>query len=393
VPKKKLLIAGGGYADIPLIKAGRKLGYYVISSGNRPDELGHKYSDQYQKCDFSDQKALLALARSLKIDAICPCTNDFSALSSAYVAEKLGLKGHDSLQVTKILHHKDKYRTFCKENKIRAPKAKDYMEPQKAIKDLDSFDLPVIVKPVDLTGGKGITRIDSKDKASQAINNAFNISKNKRIVIEEFIHGSNHGLSTLIVNKKVKFYFADNEHYFINKYMVSGASTPTSVSKKNIKSLIEELEKMASILKLKDGILHVQFILNNNTPYIIEICRRPPGDLYVDFVTHATGINYAAFIVKSFTGASIADIEHTEPNGYHTRHCVMANTPGKVKNIVFDKLIQSKIIDKFMWCKKGDVIKNHLVQKCGIVFLSYDSKKDMLKTTCKLNNFIKVITE
>ena len=73
VSNKKLLIAGGGYADIPLINAAKDLGYYVITSGNRPDELGHKESDEYRYADFSEPETMLELAKALKIDAICPC--------------------------------------------------------------------------------------------------------------------------------------------------------------------------------------------------------------------------------------------------------------------------------------------------------------------------------
>ena len=102
-----MLIAGGGYADIPLILSAKKLGYYVITTGNRPEELGHFYSDEYHHTDYSDLKAMLTLSKQLKINAICACCNDFSALSSAYVAENLGLPGHDSYETTKIIHHKD----------------------------------------------------------------------------------------------------------------------------------------------------------------------------------------------------------------------------------------------------------------------------------------------
>ena len=85
--KKKILIAGGGYADIPLIKSAQKLGFYVITSGNNPDDLGHKESDETCLADFSYPEAMLSIAKGLGVDAICSCANDFSAISSAYVAE------------------------------------------------------------------------------------------------------------------------------------------------------------------------------------------------------------------------------------------------------------------------------------------------------------------
>ena len=62
--KNKLLVVGGGYAEIPLVLSAKKLGYHVITSGNRPAELGHRYSDEYQCADFSDPEAILYLAKS-----------------------------------------------------------------------------------------------------------------------------------------------------------------------------------------------------------------------------------------------------------------------------------------------------------------------------------------
>ncbi|MDM8518366.1 hypothetical protein QUF76_19395, partial [Desulfobacterales bacterium HSG16] len=81
--KKKMLIAGGGYADIPLIQAGQKLGFHVITSGNRIDDMGHQYADEHYLEDFSDKEAIYAIAKKLEADALCACCNDFSALSCA----------------------------------------------------------------------------------------------------------------------------------------------------------------------------------------------------------------------------------------------------------------------------------------------------------------------
>ena len=104
--KKKILIAGSGHGDIPLIVAAQNLGFYVITTGNQPDGpngLGIEYSDEYYCEDYSNKERMLELAKKLEIDAICPCTNDFSAISTAYVAEKLDLPGHDSYETTLIL--------------------------------------------------------------------------------------------------------------------------------------------------------------------------------------------------------------------------------------------------------------------------------------------------
>lgn len=393
----KILIVGGGYADIPLILAAKKLRYYVITTGNRPDDLGHKYSDEYHNADFSDCEAIYNLAKSLMITAICPGCNDFAALSSAYTAEKLGLHGHDSFELSKIIHHKDKYRQFAKENNILSPKAVGFNDKEKALKIIKEHSLqlklPLIVKPIDLSGGKGISVINNFTEAENAIEKAFAVSKAKRIVIEEYIEGSRHGFSSMLVNGKVKFNFIDNEHYYLNKYMVSAASTSTIASEEVEKKLCVASEKIASLLNLKDGIFHVQFILKDNEPYIIEICRRPPGDLYIKFVEYATNFDYPMWIVKSFAGMDISEIKECKANGFYTRHCIMTSSPCEVKNIIYDENIKKNIINEFTWWKEGDLIVDYMTNKLGIVFLKFDSMSEMIYKTGKLNELIKIIVK
>jgi biotin carboxylase len=391
---KKLLIAGGSYADLPLIKAAKKMGYYVVTSGNRPDELGHKESDEYCAADFSIPEVMLELAKKLNIDAICPCSNDFSAISSAYVAENLGLPGHDSYETSKLLHHKDSYRAFALSNNIPTPKAEGFTDIDSALSAIKNFQLPVMVKPVDLTGGKGISKINNLSEAKQALQNAFAISKSKRIVVEEFITGSRHGFSTFIRKGKVVFHFSDNEHYYLNPYMVSAASTPTMVLPKVIDILLYQVEKIASLLLLKTGIFHVQYILHgSNEPIIIEICRRSPGDLYTQFIEIATGVFYSDWIVKTFAGFDCNGLSHVEPKGFFTRYCVMASKNGIVKTVNISDSIKNNIYDEFFLWKKGDIIDNYLVQKLGIVMLRYDSMDEMMEKTNKLTALIRVEVE
>ena len=376
--RKKLLIAGGGYADIPLILSARQLGYYVITSGNRSDELGHIHSDEYRPADFSDKEAMLKLATEISIDAICPCCNDFSAISSAYVAEELGLPGHDSYETSLLLHHKDQYREFAMANGIPTPVAKGYSDLGTALSSLDNFQLPVIIKPVDLTGGKGITKVHNPDEFHPALENAFTISKSGRIIIEEFLDGTRHGFSAFIREGRVVFHFADNEYYYMNPYLVSGASTPTTAPTSAVEELIYQSEKIAGLMGLVDGIFHVQFILCDRQPVIIEICRRPPGDLYIKLVEHATGVDYPGWIVRAFCGDECHGLTHQEVDGYFLRHCIMASRSGILKNVTFEPEVEDKIVDRMMFWKPGDRVEDYLVTKFGIVFLEFGSPDELL---------------
>jgi biotin carboxylase len=386
--KPKFLIAGGGYADIPLIHAAQELGYHVITSGNRAADLGHRESDQYCPGDFSDPKAMFNIAQEQGIDAICACCNDFSALSAAYVAEQMGLPGHDSYETALTIHHKDRYRKFAESNDIPTPRAFGYSDIGSALRDLGKLRLPIIIKPVDLTGGKGISRIEEWGHYQQALEMAFEISKTKRIVVEEFITGTRHGFSAFIRQGKVAFHFSDNEHYHLSPYLVSAASTPTLAPQSVIADLIRQCERVCKLLSLKDGIFHVQFILHDNQPYIIEICRRAPGDLYIKLVQHATGVNYPQWIVRSAAGLDLPDLKHEEVKGNFVRHCIMGCSTGHLRGIVIDQEIEKKIFDRMVWWKPGEIIENPMTHKFGIVFLKYDNKSEMLANQERMRDLI-----
>ena len=404
--KKKMLLLGGGHAEIPLIQAAQSLGWYVITTGNAREGLGHPYADKNVFADFSDKDAMLELARSEGVQAVCSGCNDFALLSTVYVCEKLGLPGHDSYATSLEIHHKDKYRALATRLGIPTPRALVVRSAADFEAAIAQLSFPIIVKPVDLTGGKGIHRAANADEARTAYKDACSRTRQDHIVVEEFVQGSNHGFSAMLVKGKVAFAFADNEQYYINKYMVSGANSPSTSSGKTLAMLREYSERIAQELHLVDGILHIQYIERaDGTPVIIEICRRPPGDLYIKFVKYATGIDYPRFIVMAETGEDISSIADVPTQGFWLRHCIMADCQagertasgdiceGIVRDVTFAFEIQGNIVEKFLWYKPGEVITDKLTYKAGIVFFKFDSLAEMQDKTARMPSLAQIVTE
>ena len=399
--RKKLLILGGSHAEIPLIQAAQALGWYVITTGNNRDGLGHPYADKTMFADFSDKDAMLELARAEGVQAVCSGCNDFALLSTVYVCEKLGLPGHDSYATSIEIHHKDKYRALATRLGIPTPRAITVRN----VADLDAaianLTFPIIVKPVDLTGGKGIHRAANPEEAREAYKDACSRTRQDHVVVEEFVQGTNHGFSAMLVKGKVAFAFADNEQYFVNKYLVSGANTPSTSSDKTLAMLREYSERIAQELHLVDGILHIQYIERaDGTPIIIEICRRPPGDLYIKFVKYATGVDYPKFIVQAETGEDISSIADVPTQGFWLRHCIMSDCQagdngctGTVYDVVFAPEIQGNIVEKFLWYKPGEVITDKLTYKAGIVFFKFDTLAEMQDKTARMTELAKILIE
>ena len=401
---KKLLLLGGSHAEIPLIQAAQSLGWYVITTGNNRDGLGHPYADKTVFADFSNKDAMLELARSEDVQAVCSGCNDFALLSTAYVCEKLGLPGHDSYATSLEIHHKDKYRALAARFGIPTPRAVVVRNAVTGPNNADfeaaiaQLTFPIIVKPVDLTGGKGIHRAANPEEARGAYKDACSRTREDHVVVEEFVQGSNHGFSAMLVKGKVAFAFADNEQYFMNKYLVSGANTPSTSDRVTLAMLRDYSERVARELNLVDGILHIQYIEKaDGTPVIIEICRRPPGDLYIKFVKYATGVDYPKTIVMAETGEDISGIADVPTQGYWLRHCIMAGPDiangSTVRDVTFAPEIQGNIVEKFLWYKPGETIADTLLYKAGIVFFRFGSLAEMQDKTARMTNLVKVAAE
>lgn len=385
---QKILIAGGGYADIPMILSAKKLGLTVYTTGNRPEELGHKYSDGYIPADFSDRQAILNICRELKVDGVCPCCNDFSALSAAYAAAELGLPGHDSPDVLESLMHKDKFRSFCREHGLPTPG----WHSQSAEAPLpDNFNLryPLIVKPVDLTGGKGIAHVDEPAKLEQAMCDAVLLSRSKQVVIEEFVEPDDfhHNFVAFLNNGKIVFYNSDNEHYYKNRFLVWGMSIPGSSSKEIDMQMVSHCEKIASLLHLKNGIIISQHCVRNGELLITEFGRRMPGNLHGRLIELATGFDVSMYTVMAAMGMDCSGARQKEPQGYWAENCIMANRNGRVKSVELDGKIKDNVVESIIWGNNNYQINDFMLDKLGILLMRFNSYEEMISMSESMFQF------
>ena len=184
---KKLMILGGSRYAIPVIEEAHKLGLYVITCDYLPDNIAHKYSDEYVNVSIIDEEATLKAAQRLKIDGIVSFACDPGVVTAAYVSEKMNLPFQGSYESTKILQDKGLFRQFLADNGFNCPHSKRYTDKKKPFDDIDFFEWPVIVKPVDSAGSKGVTKVDKVEDLADAIEIAVEGSHNGAFIIEDFL--------------------------------------------------------------------------------------------------------------------------------------------------------------------------------------------------------------
>ena len=156
---KKILLLGGSAQQIVAIEVAKKMGLYTVLCDFLLDNPGQYIADKFYPVSTTDKEAVLKIAQYEKIGGVLAYASDPAAPTAAYVAEKMGLSGnpYDSVE---ILCNKDKYREFLANNNFCTPKAKGFFSIDETMNKLEAgyFKFPVIIKPVDSSGSKGVSR-------------------------------------------------------------------------------------------------------------------------------------------------------------------------------------------------------------------------------------------
>lgn len=370
---KKVLIPNGNYTDIRLIKALKKMGLYVITSGNAPELDGHKYADEYVPHDYSDYEGMLDLAKELQIDYVSACSNDFGVTTAAYIADNLGLKGHDSFKNARIIAEKDLFKKFAMENGIKVIPSNWFNSKEDAEAFVKEAEYPLIIKPTDLGGGKGVTRVNNYDEAKKAIGIAFSASKRKHIVIEPFVEGEQGSITTFLVNEKVVTWISFNEFdSYYNPFLVGYTTSPANGMPLVADTLIEEIEKIASLLHLVDGIFHVQYKMHNGKPLIMECMRRCLGNHSLKTASMLAGFEWEEWIAKSYCGFDCSEIPKCYGGEKIMSHFyIQAPRNGVVKDVRIADELSPYIKDSVMQWRPGMTIDAYEKEMLGFLFLEF----------------------
>ncbi len=261
---------------------------------------------------------------------------------------------------------------------LPTPKFTTFKNWKKTCDIKNKIGFPLIVKPTDLNSGIGCTICHNQKDIDMAFINAQKFTKNPEIIFEEYIQGTNHAANVFFQNQKIVHSFFDNEQYYKNPYLVAGASSPSNLLHYTMNQVCYSLEKITKHLNLVDGMFHVQFVVDSHgTAYLIDPCRRIPGGLYILFSQYASGFNVAENVVRFETGEHKINFSDKMDRKIVAREYIMTERSGIIKKIAIDESISKKIFDHFIWAKEGDIIKNPLTYKAGILFMEFENFYEM----------------
>ncbi len=376
---KKILILGGSHRDIPLIKASQELGYFVITLGDRDYYLGHRYADNYYKVNFNDLTAIKKIIKNQKIDYILPGCGEESYLNVVQIAQELGIGNFDTLETAKLVHNKWKFKEFCLENSISTPNGFYYTNNSR----LDNLEFPIVVKPTNLSGGRGVEVVYNLKDLKISLLKAKEFSD--EIFLEEFIDGELIAYSIFLKNQKIIYGFTGKDDTYKNKYLITSAY-PIQLEEEVLNKLQSDIEKLAELLSLVDGMFHLQIIIKEKTPYIIDVTRRIPGDFYPNLIEYCDKIEYSKAVVKAYIGKELKDeLIITKKQEFVIRHCIMSDKNGVFKEIHIDDTLRKNIIFRFDLIKKNTKVESFLTVQIAIIFIKLSHEdRDILNNINKL---------
>lgn len=399
--QKKVLLLGGSHFQVPSVKKAKELGYYTITCDYLPDNPGHKYADEYHNVSTTDKEAVLKLAKDLKIDGIVCYASDPAAPTAAYVAEKMGLPGQPHKSV-EILSNKDLFRKFLTENNFNVPRARGYCSVDEAIKDFSNFKLPVMVKPVDSSGSKGVTKISDIKNLESAIKYALNFSRNKRFIIEEYVEKFGYQIAGdgFSVDGKLVFRCFANEHFNLkagNPFVPIGESWPYNMPMHIHDKIHNETQRLLDLLGMKTGAYNFDVRIDKDENVILmELGPRNGGNLIAQVIEYATGVDTVKYTIESAMGKDCSDLKMVEPNGFWSCFMVHSKKAGILKSVEFsDEFKKNNIVEFEMMYSKGDKVDsfNGSNGTLGTMILKYSSMDEMLTKMDNMDDFVKVMVE
>jgi biotin carboxylase len=397
--KKKILILGGTSFQVPCIKYAKSRDYHVITCDYSPENPGHKLADESYNLSTTDLQTVLKLGRKLEIDGVLAYASDPAAPTAAYVAEKMGLPGN-SYKSVKTLSEKDLYRSFLRLNEFNTPSYGAYASLKDFANVSDDYTYPIIVKPVDSSGSKGISAVNDFWEMDKAINYAMKFSRCKRFIVEEFIQKKYPQLDGDIFvhnGKIIAYYLGDQGNDVeVNPFVPSSINYP-SLLPGNIHAKIQsELQRAIDLLKISFGGFNIEVIVDDKDEiYLMEIGARNGGNCIPDIIKCASNVDMIQMSVDACMGVEPQIHNRKEIDKFYTTYVIHSKKNGKLKSVKIHEKITDYVLDIKLLVEEGSDVLKFNGSNCtvGIGLLEFPNLEVRNKMMDNIEEFIVVELE
>lgn len=300
--KKSILIFGVGELQKSIIQRAKLMGLFVVGIDPCEEAVCKDEVDAFEVVGGQDYEGTLAVAKKYRISAVVTAATDKPLVMMARVAKELGLRFYSE---ETAVWSTDKYQMKQRFIEGGIPCARG-----RIIKNADeaaSLDFPLILKPRDNSGSRGVIFCNDMESLRDAMKETLQYTRMDSVLIEEFIEGKEYSIESLHYNGKsevIQFTEKQTTHFPYNVEL--GHIQPANISEEHKTEICSIIEKIGNALKFKNCPSHTELKINKKGIYVIETSPRLGGDYITSTLTPlSTGINIEDQLLHMSLGEDI----------------------------------------------------------------------------------------
>lgn len=300
---RTLLVLAGGLYQLPIISAARRRGLRVVLLDGSPDAPGFAHADAGEVVDIADAAASVAAARRIAPDGVASIVNEVSVRTTAAIASALGLPGLDPDTAVNCTD-KFRMRTCFARAGLPVPRFAAVSSAAEAVPAIDRIGFPMVVKPVDNAGSRGVRRVESAAGLDAALELAFANSREHRAILESFLHGTECTVETFTIGGQTHVLGMSDKVHLPFPHCVSISLTyPPRFDAATRRALADAATRAIDSTGLRNGPGHVEVIVTASGPVVVELAARGGGyRIFSDILPRISGVDPVEAVIDLAMG-------------------------------------------------------------------------------------------
>lgn len=392
----KALVIAGGLPQIELIKQLKDRGIEALLADGSTAAVARPYADKFFHVDVFDMEAIKDIAINEKVDFLITVCADQVLLVVAKVSEMLGLPCYIDYETCQNVSDKIRMKRIFKKSGIPTT---DYVETDHLdLEAIGKLKFPLVVKPVDAYSSKGVRKAENMEELKQYYEEAQQIGRSGRVIVEEFFSGEEISVDAFVVNGKVKILSVTNSEKVKDKdrFVIFRGRYPVKASEAVLKQIEDICQKIVEGFGLVNAPLLVQMLHNGDKVSILEFCARTGGGMKYLLIKYASGVDVIGAVIDITLG------QRPDLSPQFEKHIIVVNDfiyckPGVFDHFEnFEQLEKEGVINEFHPVRlKGTQMRGVTCSSDRIAGMNIvaDTIEDYNAKRAKINAMVKVIDE
>ncbi len=355
---KKLLILGAGIYQVPLIKKAKEMGLYTVVTSMPGNYPGFALADKVYYEDTTDLEAVRRIAEQEGIAGVVTAGTDVCVPTQGYLCDTLGLRGPTLEAAEKAQSKRLMKQAFREYGVNTAPFISVPMDNEDPREVCEEIGYPVIVKAIDSSGSRGITRVNGPEDLPLAYREVRSCTRADTYLIEKFLVGEEFGAQAFVYDGTIRFILPHGDYVFQGSTGVPiGHFAPYEVSEEILAQSREQLQKAVTAMGVDNCAINADFILCDGVPYVLEIGARSGATCLVEMTEQYYGIDYYKQIIR----CSLGEEPDFTPGNDKRQPCVVmllrSDESGVIESVDMGEQTDPRVLDLSLDYKVGEEIR------------------------------------